>query len=370
VSRERVAVALSGGVDSAVAALLLGEAGYEVTGVHLRLWDSTHHEGQARQAQSICHVLNIPLHVLDLRREFETHVVDYFCHEYQRGRTPNPCVACNEHIKFGVLMDRTLSLGADYLATGHYVRVEHLGNAYHLLKARDVRKDQSYFLYTLSQERIKRLLFPLGSYAKGDVRQIAKQKALPIAAGSSQDICFLSQGNYRSFLSQRLRPVPGEIVDAGGRMLGHHEGIPFYTIGQRRGLGLASGKPLYVIGIEPENNRIVVGEDEELYSQRIVAKNVTWLSTDPPGDPIAVTAKIRYRSNEAAAIVSPTLCCEEGEPVSHIWFPQSQRAISPGQAVVFYQRDEVLGGGIIERSAQATLGKKRYVGTAELRRGE
>jgi len=365
-SRERVAVALSGGVDSAVAALLLGEAGYEVAGIHMRLWDSPHHEDQACQTQSICHVLNIPLHVLDLRKEFEHHVVDYFCQEYQQGRTPNPCVACNEHIKFGVLMDKALSLGADYLATGHYARVGHLGNVYCLLKAIDIRKDQSYFLYTLSQERIKRLLFPLGRYTKGEVKQIAKQNGLPVAAKSSQDICFLSQDNYRGFLSQRFLPLPGEIVDAGGRILGHHEGIAFYTIGQRRGLGLASGKPLYVIGIEPENSRIILGEEEELYSRRIVAKKVTWVSTKPPGDSIAVSAKIRYRSNEAAAIVSPARHCEQGEAISRIWFPQPQRAISPGQAVVFYEGDEVLGGGIIETSAQATLGKKQYVGATEL----
>jgi tRNA-specific 2-thiouridylase len=365
-SRERVAVALSGGVDSAVAALLLGEAGYEVAGIHMRLWDSLHHEGQARQTQSICDILNIPLHVLDLREEFEHHVVDYFCREYQQGRTPNPCTACNEHIKFGLLMDRALSLGADYLATGHYARVEHLGDAYRLLKATDIQKDQSYFLYTLSQGRIKRLLFPLGSYTKGEVQQIAKRNGLPVAAKSSQDICFLSQGDYRSFLSQRLLPVPGEIVDAGGRILGHHEGIAFYTIGQRRGLGLASGKPLYVIVIEPENDRIVLGENEDLYSRRIVAKKVTWVSPNPPGDPIAVTAKIRYRSNEAAAIVSPTHHCEQGEAIAHIWFRQPQRAISPGQAVVFYEGDEVLGGGIIERSARATLGRKQYVAATEL----
>jgi len=365
-SGERVAVALSGGVDSSIAALLLKEAGYEVTGIHMRLWDCPDSEYQALRIQNICRILDIPLHILDLQKEFERHVVDYFCLEYERGRTPNPCTACNQHIKFGFLLDKALSLGADYLATGHYARVEHSANGYHLFKAADIEKDQSYFLYTLSQERIKHLLFPLGNNTKAKVRQIAKQQGLPVAARSSQDICFLSQRNYRPFLRQRFSPSPGEIVDARGEILGHHEGIAFYTIGQRHGLGVASSKPLYVIGIEPENNRIVLGGERELYSQRIMAKKVTWVATRAPSGPITVTAKIRYRSNEAVAIVSPTRHCEQGEAICDIWFPHLQRAIAPGQAVVFYKGDEVLGGGTIEASEPVTLGKKQYVAATEL----
>jgi tRNA-specific 2-thiouridylase len=365
-SGKRATVALSGGVDSAVAALLLKEAGYQVSGIYMRLWDSPHYDYQARQAQNICHIIDIPLHMLDFQKEFEHHVVDYFCLEYEQGRTPNPCIACNQHIKFGILMDRALSLGADCLATGHYARVEHLGNGYRLLKAIDIQKDQSYFLYTLSQERIKHLLFPLGNHSKGEVKQIAKQKGLPLVAKSSKDICFLSQENYRSFLGQRFLPVPGEIVDTRGRILGQHQGIAFYTIGQRHGLGLASGKPLYVIGMEPENNRIVLGEEKELYSREIVAKKVTWVSAKAPSEPIAVTARIRHKSNEAVAILSPARHCEQGEAISDVWFAHPQRAIAPGQSVVFYKGDEVLGGGIIESSVPATLGKKQYVATTEL----
>lgn len=365
-SRERVAVALSGGVDSSAAALLLKEAGYQVTGIYVRLWDSPQYEYQARQTQNICHILSIPLHMLDLQKEFEHNVVDYFCLEYEQGRTPNPCIACNQHIKFGILMDKALSLGADYLATGHYARVEHLGNNHRLLKAIDIQKDQSYFLYTLNQERIKQLLFPLGKHSKGKVKQIAKQKGLPVAAKPSQDICFISQKNYGTFLSQSFPSTPGDIVDTHGTKLGEHQGIAFYTIGQRHGLGLASGKPLYVIRIEPENNRIVLGEEKELYSQEIVAKKVTWVSTEAPDEPIAVTARIRHKSNEAAAILFPARHCEQGEAISDVWFLHPQRAIAPGQSVVFYKGDEVLGGGIIESSGPATLGKKQYVAATEL----
>jgi len=339
--KERVAVALSGGVDSSAAALLLKEAAYEVIGIHMRLWDSPRSEYQAHRAETICRILDIPFHQVDLQKEFESRVVDYFCREYQQGRTPNPCVACNQYIKFGLLLDRALSLGADYLATGHYARVEHSGDGHRLLKAADTSRDQSYFLYTLTQEKLGHVLFPLGGHSKDEVEQTAEQAGLPTAARSSQDICFISQKNYATFLSRRFPAQPGDIVDTRGNKLGQHRGIAFYTIGQRHGLGLASDKPLYVIRIEPESNRIMLGQEKELYSQKLAAQKLNWISGKAPREPITVTAKIRYKSKEAEA----ALFFRNGSVDVH--FAQPQKAVTPGQAIVFYNMDEVLGGGII-----------------------
>jgi len=340
--KRRVAVALSGGVDSAVAALLLKETGHEVMGVHMRLWDSFSFDDQAHRAEDICHMLNIPYHQVDLQKEFASCVVDYFCREYQQGRTPNPCVACNQHMKFGLLLGEALSLGADYLATGHYARVEHSVGGHRLLKAKDTRRDQSYFLYTLTQEKLGRVLFPLGEHAKDEVRQMAKRAGLPVAARSSQDICFISQKNYSTFLSQRFGTIPGDVIDTQGNKLGQHRGIAFCTIGQRHGLGLASGRPLYVTKIEPEGNRIVLGSEEELYSQKLAAHELNWVSGTAPRSPLTVGAKIRYRSKEAEA----TLFFRNDAVDVH--FAQAQKAATPGQAVVFYNLDEVLGGGTID----------------------
>jgi tRNA-specific 2-thiouridylase len=342
--RRKVAVALSGGLDSSVAALLLKEAADEVTGIHMRLWDSPDFDYQARRAEDVCRILDIPYHEVDLQTEFQSCVVDYFCREYQLGRTPNPCVACNQHIKFGVLLDKALSLGADYLATGHYARVVHSKDGHRLLKAKDSRRDQSYFLYTLTQERLGHVLFPLGEHSKDEVRQMAKQLGLPAATRSSQDICFVSQKNYGVFLSQRFGTLPGDIVDTQGRKLGEHRGIAFCTIGQRHGLGLAYGKPLYVIRIEPEGNRVVLGPEQELYSQKLIAAKLNWISGEGPRRPTMVRAKIRYRSKEAEA----TLFFRNDSV--DVQFVQSQKAVTPGQAIVFYNTDELLGGGTIHET--------------------
>jgi tRNA-specific 2-thiouridylase len=341
-SKKKVAVALSGGLDSSVAALLLKEAGHEVMGIHMRLWDSSSFDDQAQRTKNICHVLNIPYHQVDLRAEFESGVVDYFCQEYQRGRTPNPCVACNQSMKFGILLDRALSLGVDHLATGHYARVERSGGGHHLLKAKDIRVDQSYFLYTLTQEKLGRVLFPVGEHSRDEVRRMAKQAGLPMAAKSSQDICFISQKNYRAFLSQRFGTMPGDVIDTQGKKLGQHQGIAFCTIGQRHGLGVASGKPLFVTKIEPESNRIVLGSEKELYSQKLTANSMNWISGMAPREPITVSAKVRYKSKEAEA----TLFFENDSVDVH--FAQPQKAVTPGQAVVFYNLEEVLGGGTIK----------------------
>jgi tRNA-specific 2-thiouridylase len=340
-TRGKVAVALSGGVDSSAAALLLKEAAYEVMGIHMRLWDSPQSDYQAHRVENICRILGIPYHQVDLQKEFELCVVDYFCREYRQGRTPNPCVACNQHVKFGLLLDKALSLGADYLATGHYARVEHSGDGHRLLKAANTGGDQSYFLYTLTQEKLGHVLFPLGEYSRDEVKQMAKQAGLPTATKPSQDICFISQKNYGTFLSQRFSTQPGDIVDTRGRKLGQHRGIAFYTIGQRHGLGLASGKPLYVIRIEPESNRIVVGQEKELYSQKLAARKLNWISGKAPREPVTAKAKIRYKSKEAEA----DLFFRNGYVDVH--FARPQKAITPGQAVVFYNAGELLGGGII-----------------------
>jgi tRNA-specific 2-thiouridylase len=340
-TKGKVAVALSGGVDSSAAALLLKESAYEVISMHMRLWDSPRCDYQAHQAENICRILDIPYHQVDLQKEFESCVVDYFCREYQQGRTPNPCVACNQHIKFGLLLDKALSLGADYLATGHYARVEHSRDGHRLLKAADTRKDQSYFLYTLTQEKLGHILFPLGEYIRDKVKQMAKQAGLPTAARSSQDICFISEKNYATFLSQRFSSLPGDIVDTQGKKLGQHRGIAFYTVGQRHGLGLASTEPLYIIRIEPESNRIVLGYEKELYSQKLAAQKLNWISGKAPRKSITAQAKIRYKSKEAEAIVFP-----RNDSVD-VHFAQPQKAVTPGQAIVFYNMDEVLGGGTI-----------------------
>jgi tRNA-specific 2-thiouridylase len=361
--KSKVAVALSGGADSSAAALLLKEAAYEVLGIHMRLWDSPLSDHQAHRAENICLILGIPYYEVDLQKEFESCVVDYFCREYQQGRTPNPCVVCNQCIKFGLLLDKAFSLGADYLATGHYARVEHSSDGHRLLKAADTRRDQSYFLYTLTQERLGYVLFPLGEHSRDEAKQMAKQAGLPTATRSSQDICFISQKNYGAFLNQRFSTLPGDIVDNRGKILGQHRGIAFYTIGQRHGLGLASGKPLYVVRIEPESNRIVLGHEKELYSQKLTTYKLNWISGKIPREPITAQARIRYKSKEAEA----SLFFRNDSVDVH--FAQPQKAVTPGQAIVFYNIDEVLGGGIIESSQPATQddGKESFASVSQPR---
>ncbi len=351
-SKKRVAISLSGGVDSSTAALLLKEAGYDVIGVTMRLWAETdpargnHHSNPSTSyvgdAEQVCRTLDIPFHVIDLEKQFQQYVIDYFCREYARGRTPNPCIACNRHLKFGFLLDHALALGADYLATGHYTRVEQHNGNYRLLKGRDADKDQSYMLYTLGQDKLSRILFPLGDYRKADVRALARQKGLPTAAKrSSQDICFITS-DYSTFLSRHFTPAEGEIVNSRGEVLGRHKGTPFYTVGQRHGLGLATAEPLYVTKIELDKNRLIVGSKEELYTSSLTASEVTWVSGKTPSLPLPASVKIRYRSPDVAAAIYPS-----GNSVE-VQFDKPQPAVTPGQAVVFYHGNEALGGGTIE----------------------
>jgi tRNA-specific 2-thiouridylase len=357
--RPRVIVAMSGGVDSAVAAGLLARQGYEVIGVTMRLW--TLEEPQApRHRRRCCSVedsedareaaqaLGIPHYVLNLEREFQESVVDYFCREYQRGRTPNPCLACNEHVKFQSLLSRALALEADFLATGHYARIDPpKAGRYRLLRAADDEKDQSYVLFTLDQAQLSRLLFPIGHHRKEEVRRLAAEMGLPVAhKPDSSDICFIPGNGYRSFVTGRLGQCEGEIRDASGRVVGRHQGVGAFTVGQRRGLGVALGEKRFVTAIDPGRSLVTIGSEEDLLADELWAEDVNWVAGEPPPSGTVVEAKIRYRTPASPAKVHP-----EGDGV-RVLFRRPQRAITPGQAVVFYQGEEVVGGGIIARSGR------------------
>lgn len=358
--RPRVVVAMSGGVDSAVAAGLLARQGYEVIGVTMRLWaleDSQAPRHRRRccsvedteDAQGAAQALGIPHYVLNLERQFQESVVDYFCREYQRGRTPNPCLACNEHVKFRSLLSRALALEADFLATGHYARIERSNGRYRLLRAVDDDKDQSYVLFTLNQGQLSRLLLPIGHYCKDEVRRLAAEMGLPVAdKPDSADICFIPDNDYRSFIAGRLGRSEGEIRDADGRVLGRHQGVAAFTVGQRRGLGIATGERRFVTTIDPARNLVVIGPEEDLLADQLWAEDVNWVAGEPPPAGTAVEAKIRYRTPAAPAEVHP-----QGSG-ARVLFRRPQRAVTPGQAVVFYQRQDVVGGGTIWRVCPPT----------------
>lgn len=342
--RERIAVALSGGVDSAVAAALLIERGYDVFGVTMLLGDFT----DDVEAKQVARTLGILHFSIDLRMTFKSKIIDYFLKEYLCGRTPNPCIVCNRLIKFGELLEFALKKGATHLATGHYVRVEYDGprGRFLVFKAADAAKDQSYMFWSLSQEQLSRLKMPLGLLKKVDIRSMAEERDLPVKKLESQETCFISKGDYRSFLLAKVREeiLPGEIVDEKGEVLGKHKGLPFYTIGQRKGLGLAHPTPLYVLGLRPEENVVVVGEERSLYKTELIASGVNLIPFDSlKGRKTRVRAKVRYKVKEAEAILIPL----EIDRVK-IEFSIPQRAIAPGQSVVFYQNDMLLGGGVIE----------------------
>ncbi len=342
-SQKRVAVAMSGGVDSSLTAALLKEAGYEVSGVYMQLQADHSQDAIISDLECTCHLLNIPLIKLNFEAEFQSLVIDPFCHEYSRGRTPNPCIACNQYIKFGVLLDRVLQMGADYLATGHYARIEHSPNGYNLLKAVDLSKDQSYFLYTLGQRELNHLLLPLGNLHKAEVRRLAAELGLPTSnRRDSQDVCFIPDNDYQSFVARHIPLKSGDITDIEGKVLGRHNGLARYTVGQRQGLGLASNRRLYVLKLDAASNRLVVGTTDQLLNNTLLATKLSWVSGGAPKEPSNITAKIRYKSPEVKAKIH----VDNG--VAKVNFHQPQRAIAPGQAVVFYQGDAILGGGIIE----------------------
>ena len=321
---KRVAVAMSGGVDSAIAAALLQREGHDVTGVMMALTSgaSGHEpylphdpmfEGKIEAAHEVSRHLDIPLHVVDLQHEFEREVIAPFVQEYMRGRTPNPCIRCNRHIKFGALLQIVLALGFDCMATGHYARIERRNGRLSLLKGLDSRKDQSYFLHTLEQSELDRLLFPLGSYRKADARRLAHEMGLPVwDKDDSQEVCFIPDRDYRTYLARRAPGVPGDVVDTEGRVLGRHRGVASFTVGQRRGLGVSTGAPLYVLSVDPRSNRVVVGGERDLLADRVWVREPTFVEGQAPREPVAVTAKIRYKSTEAPG----TLVSENGLPAS------------------------------------------------------
>lgn len=377
IKRKKVIVAMSGGVDSSVAAALLKKQGYDVIGVFMRFWAESGDgwRGSSRQvniqkdankyaginkccsfeaysdARQVANKIGIPLYTLNLKVPFKKWVVNYFLKEYHAGRTPNPCVECNRFIKFGELLKRARAMGADYIATGHYARLREIKNQkskiknYLLLKGVDKEKDQSYFLYTLTQDKLKHILFPIGEYTKSQVRQMAKKWGLPVYAKSeSQEVCFVGT-RLQDFLKRWLEIKSGKIVELEtGKVLGRHGGLPFYTIGQRKGLGL-SGGPWYVVRIDTKRNALYVSRDEKkLLSKELTAEKVNWISGKPPKLPFRATARIRYKHKE-------TLCTLKRGRYKNVYkviFDKSQRAVTPGQSVVFYRGEEVLGGGIIK----------------------
>lgn len=357
----RILVAMSGGVDSAVTACLLKREGFECVGINMRTHTTRPSDASQRfqsccspedaaDARAVAARLDMPFFVLDLEREFDREVIQPFIKDYLQGRTPNPCVLCNNHLKLGVLLDKANAWGCDYIATGHYARVEEdeaSGRAW-LLRGSDPRKDQSYYLFGLTQPQLRRLVCPLGAMDKPQVRELAREFGLPVHdKPDSQEICFVPQNDYRAFLRSRVGDgllSPGNIVTRDGIVLGHHAGTPNYTIGQRRGLGIASERPLYVIDILPEQNLVVVGHDEETLCDTLTCEGLNWVCVEAPLDDLRCEVQIRYRHAAAPAVVK---AAADGKV--EVRFDSPQRAITPGQAAVFYSEDKLLGGGWICR---------------------
>jgi tRNA-uridine 2-sulfurtransferase len=354
--KPRVIVAMSGGVDSSLAAAMLKQEGYEVIGLMLRLWADE--EGAANRcctpasisdAGQVANFLDIPFYVRDYKKVFKETVVQYFIRSYLNGTTPNPCLVCNREIRFSRLLNEAISLGAEYLATGHYARLRQADDSrWELLKGRDPQKDQSYVLHVLNQAQLSHVLFPLGDMLKTEVRRQAKNSGLPVfARPDSQDLCFIIEGDYRLFLQKNAPAetiLPGPILRKDGSEIGRHNGLLNYTIGQRKGLGLYHPEPLYVMDIDTHRNALVVGTLPEMGRDELTAGEAHFISGIEPPGPMPVTAKIRYKAQEKKALLTPLPDCR-----FHIKFEEDLRDITPGQAVVLYQNEVTLGGGIIEK---------------------
>lgn len=354
--RPRVLVAMSGGVDSSVTAALIKELKYDVVGVTMQIWPSNKNAedterfggccslGAVADAKKVAFKIGIPHYVLNFRKVFEEKVINNFCQEYLAGRTPNPCVRCNEHIKFDVLLKKARELEADFIATGHYARIDQENGKFRLKKGVDARKDQSYVLYMMKQDTLRQTLMPLGNLTKNETRQIAKNLGLPVAEKEeSQEICFVSDGNYGKFLEDYLdkSPQPGPILNLGGEIVGKHRGLIFYTVGQRRGLGISGRESLYVIAIDRERNALLVGPEDKTYSSQFRVEEARYVDK-PLASPTKLKVKIRYQSEEAEAVVTP-----ENRDKALVELETPQKAVTPGQAAVFYKDELVVGGGTI-----------------------
>jgi tRNA-specific 2-thiouridylase len=355
--KKKVVLGMSGGVDSSVAAYLLKEQGYDVIGVTMQIWqeDKEYEEREGGccslsavdDARRVAEKLGIPFYVLNFREKFKEKVINNFIHEYLEGRTPNPCVQCNKHLKFDDLLRKAQGIGAEYVATGHYAKIENKDGRYCLIRAEDDRKDQTYALYNLTQYQLEHTLMPCGDYTKDKIREIAKEIGLDVHnKKDSEEICFIPDNDHGKYI---LNAVPGKVktgnfVDKEGNILGTHKGIVYYTIGQRKGLGLALGRPVFVTDINPVTNEVVIGPEDDIFKTDLVAKDVNFISIEELKEPMEVEAKIRYSAKPAKATISPM----DGGRVK-VSFQDKQRAITKGQSVVFYQGNLVVGGGIIEK---------------------
>ncbi|MBY6996252.1 tRNA 2-thiouridine(34) synthase MnmA [Clostridium botulinum] len=355
--KKKVLVGMSGGVDSSVAAYLLKEQGYEVIGVTMQIWQDDEEfiekEGgccslsAVADARRVANKIGIPFYVMNFKDAFKRNVIDYFVDEYMEGRTPNPCIACNKFIKFSSFLDKAMAMGIDYVATGHYAIIEKHNDRYIIKKSEDDKKDQTYALYNLTQFQLERTLMPCGQYKKSKIREIAKEIGLRVYnKKDSEEICFIPDNDHGRYIKNRFpnKVREGNFVDKQGNILGTHKGIVYYTIGQRKGLGIAFGKPMYVVDINPFRNEVVLGDLEDLLNTELIAKDTNYIPFDTLKEPMEVEAKIRYSQTPSKAIITPI----EDDRV-RVNFHEKQRAITKGQSVVFYKDDLLIGGGIIEK---------------------